>query len=208
MKRIRFIDILLVAVLIGTFLVMSKKDNNTTEKSIPEVIEKAAFAGGCFWCMEWPYESEEGVVDVISGYTGGDKKNPTYEEVSTGITGHVEAIEVTYDPSKISYQKLLDIFWRQINPTDPFGQFGDRGSQYKTVIFYHNEEQKKLAEESKRALDESGKFDKPIATEIRPASEFYKAEEYHQDYYDKNSVHYNMYKKGSGREDFIKKVWK
>lgn len=187
---------------------MSKKDNNTTEKTIPEITEKAAFAGGCFWCMEWPYESEEGVVDVISGYTGGDKKNPTYEEVSTGITGHVEAIEVTYDPSKISYQKLLDIFWRQINPTDPFGQFGDRGSQYKTVIFYHNEEQKKLAEESKRVLDESGKFDKPIATEIRPAEEFYKAEEYHQDYYSKNAIHYNMYKKGSGREDFIKKVWK
>ncbi len=186
---------------------MSKKEN-ITEKNISETVEKATFAGGCFWCMEWPYEAKEGVVDVIAGYTGGDKENPTYEEVSRGTTGHVEAVLVTYDPTKVTYQELLDIFWRQINPPDPFGQFGDRGSQYKTVIFYHNEEQKKLAEESKRALDESGKFDKPIATEIRPASEFYKAEEYHQDYFDKNSVHYNMYKKGSGREDFIKKVWK
>jgi len=128
-----------------------------------EKLEKATFAGGCFWCMEPPFEALQGVSEVISGYTGGHKENPTYEEVSSGKTGHMEAVQVTYDPSKISYKELLDVFWRQIDPTDASGQFADKGSQYKTAIFYHSEEQRRLAEESRRKLEESGKFEKPIA---------------------------------------------
>jgi methionine-S-sulfoxide reductase len=147
--------------------------------------EEATFAGGCFWCMEHPFEKLEGVSEVVSGYTGGRKKNPTYREVSAGATFHFESIQITYDPSKISYSKLLDLFWRQIDPTDPDGQFADRGLQYRTAIFYHNEEQKRLAEKSKEQLDKSGRYDEQIVTEITEATSFYQAEEYHQDYYKK-----------------------
>lgn len=168
-------------------------------------MEKATFAGGCFWCIEEPFEKLDGIAEVISGYTGGHKENPTYEEVSSGSTGHMEAVQITYDPSKITYKELLNVFWRQIDPTDESGQFADRGSQYKTAIFYHTEEQRHLAEESKKELEESGKFERPIATEILKASTFYKAEDYHQDYYKRCPVEYNTYKKGSGRSDFIKK---
>ncbi len=170
--------------------------------------ERATFAGGCFWCMEKPFEHLKGVKEVISGYTGGDKKNPTYEEVSSGNTGHREAVQVIYDPKEVSYQELLEVFWRQIDPTDPGGQFVDRGSQYTTAIFYHNPEQKKLAEESKRILEESGIFKRPIVTEILPATEFYPAEEYHQDYYKKNPYRYRIYRFGSGRDRFLESVWK
>jgi len=170
-------------------------------------MEKATFAGGCFWCMEAPFEKLHGVIDVVSGYMGGTTENPTYEEVSSGTTGHVEAIQVTYDPSQISYRELLDVFWSQIDPTDAGGQFTDRGSQYKTVIFYHNEDQKNLAEASKNELSSSGRFDKPIATDIRKASEFYVAEDYHQNYYKACPLKYNLYKMGSGRNSFIKKTW-
>ena len=170
-------------------------------------LEKATFAGGCFWCMEPPFEKLEGVTQVISGYTGGHKENPTYKEVSSGKTGHVEAVQVTYDPLKITYKDLLDVFWRQIDPTDAGGQFADKGSQYKTAIFYHNEEQRLLAEESIRELEESGKFEKPIVTKILKASTFYEAEDYHQDYYKKCSVKYDAYKKGSGRDKFIREKW-
>ncbi|RMG69861.1 MAG: peptide-methionine (S)-S-oxide reductase, partial [Nitrospirae bacterium] len=170
--------------------------------------EKATFAGGCFWCMEKPFEQLKGVVEVVSGYTGGEKKNPTYEEVSSGTTGHREAVQVIYDPKVISYQELLEVFWRQIDPTDPDGQFVDRGSQYTTAIFYHNPEQKRLAEESKRILSESGIFKKPIVTEILPASEFYPAEGYHQDYYKKNPYRYRIYRFGSGRDRFLDAIWK
>jgi len=170
-------------------------------------LEKATFAGGCFWCMEPPFEKLEGVTQVISGYTGGHKENPTYKEVSSGKTGHVEAVQVTYDPLKITYKDLLDVFWRQIDPTDAGGQFADKGSQYKTAIFYHNEEQRLLAEESRRELEESGKFEKPIVTKILKASTFYEAEDYHQDYYKKCSVKYDAYKKGSGRDKFIREKW-
>ena len=170
-------------------------------------LEIATFAGGCFWCMEPAFHEKEGVVDVVSGYAGGKEENPTYEEVSSGKTGHLEAINVTYDPSKISYKELLDIFWRQINPTDADGQFADRGPQYKTAIFYHGEEQKNLAEQSKKKLGKSGKFKNPIATKVIPFSTFYKAEEYHQDYYKRRILDYKAYKKGSGREDFIKENW-
>jgi peptide methionine sulfoxide reductase msrA/msrB len=170
-------------------------------------LDTATFAGGCFWCMEPPFEKLEGVKEVISGYTGGKKENPTYEEVSSGTTGHVESIQITYDPTKITYAKLLDVFWRQINPTDAGGQFADRGSQYRSIIFYHDDEQKKLAEKSKEELQKSGRFQKPIVTEIVPASRFYPAEEYHQDYYKKNPVNYKRYRNGSGREQFLENTW-
>lgn len=169
--------------------------------------EKATFAGGCFWCMEPPFEKLDGVIEVISGYTGGTKENPSYEEVSSGTTGHVEAIQIIYDPSKITYGELIEVFWTQIDPTDSGGQFVDRGSQYTTAIFYHSEEQKHLAEKSKQALEKSGRFDKPIVTEIRPYSKFYKAEDYHQDFHDKNSIRYKTYRFFSGRDRFIEETW-
>ncbi len=170
-------------------------------------IETATFAGGCFWCMEPPFEKLEGVKEVISGYTGGRKVNPTYEEVSAGMTGHAEAIKITYDPEKVSYQKLLDTFWRQIDPTDAGGSFVDRGSQYRSAIFYHNEEQRRLAEQSRAELGKSGLFSKPVVTEIVKAGVFYQAEEYHQDYYKKNPIRYKYYRYNSGRDQFIKKNW-
>jgi len=171
-------------------------------------LEKATFAGGCFWCIEAPFEKVDGVKSVISGYTGGHKQNPAYEEVGAGTSGHLESVQISFDPAKVSYQKLLDIFWRQFDPTDAGGSFYDRGSQYTSAIFYHNEQQKKLAEASKKALAESGRFDKPIVTVIRPATTFYPAEEYHQDYYKKNPEHYKRYRQGSGRDHFIKEHWR
>ncbi len=168
-------------------------------------LAKATFAGGCFWCMQPPFEKLGGVVEVISGYTGGSSKNPTYEDYAQ--EGHIEAIQITYDPSKISYSQLLDVFWRQIDPTDPGGQFVDRGPHYRSAIFFHDEEQKKGAEKSKEELGKSGKFDKPIVTEIIPASVFYKAEDYHQDYYKKNPLRYKFYRFNSGRDQYLDKVW-
>ena len=167
----------------------------------------ATFAGGCFWCMEPPFEKLEGVAEVISGYTGGRIKDPTYAQVSSGMTKHLEAVQIRYDQTKITYEDLLDVFWRQIDPTDDGGQFADRGLQYRTAIFYHDDDQRDLALESRNALEDSGKFDAPIATEIRKAGPFYAAEEYHQDYYEKNSGHYKLYRRGSGREGFIEQTW-
>ncbi|OGC05237.1 peptide-methionine (S)-S-oxide reductase [candidate division WOR-1 bacterium RIFOXYA12_FULL_43_27] len=164
----------------------------------------AIFAGGCFWCMEPPFEVLDGVLEVNSGYTGGEKSLPSYEEVSSGKTGHFEAVEIVYDPSKISYWKLLEVFWGQIDPTDSEGQFADKGSQYKTAIFYLDEKQKELAEKSKEELSKSGRFDKPIATKILPFKSFFPAEQYHQDYYKKNPEAYNTYKILSGRAKLIK----
>jgi len=169
--------------------------------------DTATFAGGCFWCMEPPFESLDGVVNVTAGYTGGKEENPTYESVSSGTTGHYEAIQITYDPEKISYKQLLDVYWRQIDPTDTGGQFSDRGTQYRTAIFYHTDKQRELAEKSKRSLENSGKFDKPVATQILPYTEFYAAEDYHQDYYRSMPDRYAYYKQGSGREDYLKKTW-
>lgn len=168
---------------------------------------KATFAGGCFWCMEPPFDKLDGVVSTISGYSGGHKMNPTYEEVTTGTTGHTEALQVTYDPEKVSYEKLLDVFWRHINPADADGQFVDRGSQYRPAIFYHNEEQKRFAEQSRDALEASGRFSSPIVTEIVPLEKFYPAEQYHQDYYQKSPVRYQLYRYNSGRDQFLKKTW-
>jgi len=167
----------------------------------------ATFAGGCFWCMVGPFEAEPGVKNVVSGYTGGLVEAPTYEQINTGVTGHFEAVQITYDPTVISYSQLLDIFWRQIDPTDPEGQFADRGPEYRTAIFFHSEDQRVSAENSKQALQDSGKFTKPVATLILPAKEFYPAEEYHQDYHRKNYLRYRMYRNGSGREDFLKQTW-
>ncbi|MGE5831902.1 MAG: peptide-methionine (S)-S-oxide reductase MsrA, partial [Methanomicrobiales archaeon] len=170
-------------------------------------LKKATFAGGCFWCMQPPFRMIGGVIEVVSGYAGGTKENPTYEEVSSGKTGHLEAVQVTYDPARVSYDTLLDTFWKQIDPTDPGGQFADRGSQYRTAIFYHDEEQKRLAEASKKRLEASGKFPAAVATEIRPFTNFYPAEEYHQDYDRKNPDRYHQYKVLSGRDRFIEKTW-
>lgn len=173
----------------------------------PNHTELATFAGGCFWCMVSPFEDLPGIKKVRSGYTGGHKENPTYEEVCSDTTGHVEAVQITFDPYVFPYEKLLELFWQQINPTDAGGQFHDRGESYQTAIFYHNEEQRLKAEASKKALADSGRFDQPIVTPIVPATVFYEAEEYHQDYHKKNPGHYKRYRKGSGREDFIENHW-
>ncbi len=172
-----------------------------------KALPQAVFAGGCFWCTQADFEKVDGVVKVVAGYTGGRKENPTYEEVSSGRTGHVEAVEVFYDPKRVSYKELLDFFWRHVDPTDSGGQFVDRGSQYKSVIFYNDQEQKRLAEESKRELERSGRFDRPVVTEIVKASTFYPAEEYHQDYYEKNPRRYKFYRFHSGRDQFLEKIW-
>jgi len=169
--------------------------------------EKATFAGGCFWCMEPAFDHLEGVTSVTMGYTGGQTKNPTYEQVSSGVTGHTESIEVLYDPAKIGYGKLLDVFWHNIDPTVENRQFCDVGRQYRTAIFYHDEEQRKLAEESRRVLEESARFAGRIRTEITPASEFYKAEEYHQKYYEKNPIRYKFYRYNCGRDKRLKDLW-
>ena len=167
----------------------------------------ATFAGGCFWCMFKPFSNYDGVEKIIAGYTGGIAENPTYEEVCSESTGHLEAIQIVYDDTLVRYEDLLDIFWKQIDPTDEGGQFNDRGNRYKTAIFYHDENQKKLAIESKEALEKSNLFEDPIMTEILPAEKFYIVEEYHQDYYKKEPIHYELYFRGSGRYDFIKNNW-
>jgi len=198
--------------LVGGAWIYSKNGEETvmvTETSEDlEGLETATFAGGCFWCMEAGFEEAVGVVEAVSGYTGGSTENPTYEEVTTGRTGHYEAVRVYYDPEKIGYSELLEVFWRNVNPTDPDGQFADRGPQYKTAIFYQSEEQRMLAEESKKMLDESGRFQDPVVTEILPLGSFYRAEEYHQDYYRKQMARYQIYEKLSGREGFLDENWK
>jgi peptide methionine sulfoxide reductase msrA/msrB len=173
----------------------------------PQETQTAVFAGGCFWCTESDFEKVDGVVEVISGYTGGSKANPTYEQVSAGGSGHVEAVKVVYDPDRLTYAQLLQVFWRHVDPTDGGGQFVDRGSQYRSVIFYSSEEERNLAEASKQNLGASGRFGKPIATEILRLGEFYPAEEYHQDYYKKNPIRYRYYRGGSGRDQFLDRVW-
>lgn len=169
--------------------------------------EIATFAGGCFWCMEPPFDKLDGVISTTSGFTGGPEKNPSYEDVAYGRTGHAESVQVVYDPSKVSYEKLLEVFWHNIDPFQKEGQFCDRGKQYRTAIFYHGEKQKELAEKSKAALESSGKFGAPLVTEIVEASEFYPAEGYHQDYYLKNPTHYKMYRLGCGRDRRLNEIW-
>ena len=175
-----------------------------TEKKV----ELATFAGGCFWCMVQPFDTQPGIEKVVSGYIGGVTENPTYEEVRAGGTGHIEAVQITYDPTVFSYEKLVDLYWQQIDPTDADGQFGSRGTSYRTAIIYHHEEQRQVAERSKEALIESGRFEKPIVTEIVEATIFYPAEDYHQYYYKKEPQRYQSYQVGSGRKAFQERHWR
>jgi len=204
---------ILMSLLVSLIVVPGLASTATADKKDPKMeikqrtTAKAIFAGGCFWCMEPPFEKLDGVQSVVSGYIGGDKKNPTYKDVSGGMTGHAEAVEITYNPAKISYEQLLEVFWMNVDPTDARGQFVDRGSQYRTGIFFLDEEQKQLAEDSKERLGKSGRFDSPIVTEITAATTFYPAEDYHQDYYKDNSVDYSFYRYNSGRDQYLKKVW-
>lgn len=201
--------IFLALLLISGLLVLSVTGtaNGDADQAGGSGLAKATFAGGCFWCMEHPFDKLEGVVSTTAGYTGGHKKDPTYEEVSAGGTGHTEAVQVVYDPKKISYAQLLDVFWINIDPLTPNRQFCDGGSQYRSGIFYHNEEQKRLAEQSKKVLEDSKRFQQPIVTEINPTSEFYVAEDYHQDYYQKNPVRYHVYRFGCGRDKRLEELW-
>jgi peptide methionine sulfoxide reductase msrA/msrB len=201
MFRISMASLILLLVAAGC----SQAGTSPESASSNAKLETAIFAGGCFWCMTPPFEKLPGVVKVISGYTGGHTKNPTYEDYAEG--GHIEAVEVLYDPSKITYSQLLDVFWRQIDPTDGGGQFVDRGPQYRSAIFYLDDKQKELAEKSREDLSRSGRFKKPIVTEILKASVFYPAEGYHQDYYKKNPIRYEFYRYRSGRDQFLEKVW-
>lgn len=186
----KIFTITLLSILAASMLIVYPAKGGENQSSLARVaqnkgLEIATFAGGCFWCMEPSFEKLEGVKEVVSGYTGGIEKNPTYGQVSSGGTGHAEAVRIIYDPAKVTYSELLDAFWRQVNPTDPCDQFVDRGKQYKTAIFYHNDKQRRLAAKSRELLDKSGRFAKPIVTEIKEASEFHKAQKYHQDYYKK-----------------------
>ena len=175
--------------------------------TMDETTKIATFAGGCFWCMEPPFDKLDGVLSTVSGYTGGRTVDPTYAEVSSGVTGHAESLHVTYDPSRIGYEKLLDVFWRNIDPVARDRQFCDIGEQYRSAVFYHDDEQKRLAEASKRALEQSGRFEEPIATQIVAATAFYPAEEYHQDYYRKNPIRYRFYRYNCGRDRRLKELW-
>jgi peptide methionine sulfoxide reductase msrA/msrB len=203
--------LVLIAVFFGYQQVRSMDDKMEnpmdTKNKVVENARSAVFAGGCFWCTESDFEKIDGVIEAVSGYTGGRMENPTYKQVSAGGTGHIEAIKVVYDPAKISYSQLLDILWRHIDPTDAGGQFVDRGDQYRSAIFYASDEERQMAEASKKALAASGRFDRPIVTDILPLGTFYEAEDYHQDYYKKNSLRYKWYRSGSGRDKFLETTW-
>jgi peptide-methionine (S)-S-oxide reductase len=205
--------ILVAGALITLSLVFfSMRSNSTADTTkIPQPaqgrLEKATFAGGCFWCMEHPFDELPGVVSVTSGYTGGHKKNPTYEEVSAGGTGHAESVQILYDPSKISYEKLLSVYWHNIDPTVKDRQFCDSGHQYRSAIFYHTEEQRRMALKSREALQMNKPFLGEIVTEVTPATEFYPAEDYHQHYYKKNPIRYRFYRSSCGRDNRLKELW-
>lgn len=204
-----FVMMFLLSLILSMWGARSKDaEVNESDDAHDVVFEQATLAGGCFWCMEQPFQELDGVIKVVSGYTGGHTENPTYEEVCSGTTGYYEAVQIVYDPREITYKELLALFWRQIDPTDSGGQFVDRGSQYKTAIFFHNDEQRKSAEESKRELEKAGIYNKPIVTEIIAFSHFYEAEDCHQDYYKKCPLRYKTYKSGSGRDPYLKIVWK
>jgi len=207
MKTILYMTIGLVIALLAACVPAgnSSQDKPMSSDEAPTMTEKALFAGGCFWCMEKPFEKLDGVISVTSGYAGGTTKMPTYRDYAEGH--HIEVVQIVYDPQKITYAKLLDTFWQQINPTDDGGQFVDRGHAYISGIFYYNNMQKELAETSKQQLEQSKIFDKPIVTMITAAPEFWRAEEYHQDYYKKNPFRYGFYRRGSGRDTFLKKHW-
>ena len=188
------------------FLVLGMAGMAPEPQEAPD-LATATFAGGCFWCMEPPFDALDGVVSTTSGYTGGHLDNPSYEQVSSGGTGHTEAVEVVYDPAILSYEKLLEVFWVNIDPTDAKGQFCDRGSQYRSGIFYNSEEQRQLAEASKKKIDASGRLPKKVVTEVTEATTFYRAEEYHQDYYQRHAFRYKLYRRGCRRDHILEKLW-
>ncbi len=207
--KILLITIIAIAALLFGYLQVTGTDAPMTKKHtpVPQNAKTAVFAGGCFWCTESDFEKVDGVIRAVSGYTGGQLANPSYKQVSAGGTGHVESVKVIYDPDKISYRQLLQVFWQKVDPTDPGGQFVDRGKQYRSAIFFADEQQRRQAEASKQQLADSGIFNKPIVTEILPLKTFYPAEEYHQDYYKKNPIRYRWYRSGSGRDQFLEKTW-
>jgi peptide methionine sulfoxide reductase msrA/msrB len=192
-----------ILIIMGLIIMLAKQADGASANKL----ETATFAGGCFWCMEYPFEKRDGVVEVTSGYTGGWKENPAYNEVTSGKTGHIEAVQIKYDPALISFTELLDIYWMQIDPTDAGGQFVDRGSQYVTAVFFHTPEQKHQAEDSRKKLNDSGVFKKPVVTEIKPAGQFYPAEDYHQNYFRTSPANYLRYRRGSGRDRYLERVW-
>lgn len=198
---------LLGYVLGAAILLTSTFAARSTSYAADSQLAKATFAGGCFWCMEEVFEKVEGVVSVTSGYAGGQVTDPSYEQVSSGRTGHAESVEVVYDPGKVTYNTLLDVFWHNVDPITPNAQFCDHGTQYRSAILYHNEEQKRLAEKSKKAIEESNRFKEPIATQIVMASPFYPAEDYHQDFYKKNPIRYKFYKYNCGRAQRLEELW-
>ena len=200
---------IVMGIVLGCLMLMAAaaQAKDGIQGAIASGLERATFAGGCFWCMESPFDKLPGVVSVIAGYTGGQKQNPTYKEVSAGGTGHAEAVQILYDPEKIAYEKLLDVFWHNIDPTVTDRQFCDVGHQYRSAIFYHTKEQQRLAEQSKGALQKAKPFRDPIVTEIVSTGEFYPAEEYHQHYYKKNPLRYQYYRTGCGRDRRLKELW-
>ncbi len=197
----------LIFIFVIGILVVKDADVSNKESALFKKPERATFAGGCFWCMQPAFDKLKGVVSTTVGYTGGHTINPTYDDVSAGNTGHAEAIEIVFDPSQVTYEELLNVFWRNIDPTTPNRQFSDSGSQYRTAILYNNDEQKRTAELSKERLERTGRFDRPIVTEVIPANKFYPAEEYHQKYYQKNEARYKTYSSGSGRYEYLDKTW-
>jgi peptide methionine sulfoxide reductase msrA/msrB len=209
MMKFKLSAIFLVVVLLINCSNSKTRPQEESERlvSISGQTEIATLAGGCFWCVEAPFERYDGVIKAVSGYTGGSEVNPSYKEVSSGQTGHVEAVQIYFDPQIISYAEILDIYWKQFDPTDAGGSFADRGAQYESAIFYHSAKQKNVAEASRQRLDNSGKYDKKIVTPIKEFTSFYPAEDYHQDFYKKNPARYYSYKKGSGRSDFISWSW-
>jgi peptide-methionine (S)-S-oxide reductase len=205
MMRSRLVSMLAAAAALSVAAgALAQQESATMPKDGAAV---ATFAGGCFWCMEPPYDKLDGVLATISGYAGGTTVDPTYREVSSGGTGHAEVVQITYDPARVTYEQLLEVFWHNVDPLDAGGQFCDRGSQYRTGIFIHDEEQRRLAEASKQALTESGRFEQPIVTEIEEAGPFYPAEDYHQDYYEKNPVRYKFYRWNCGRDQRLAELW-
>ena len=192
---------------LGSLSLMGTADPAASSAEAPEGAARATFAGGCFWCMEPPFDKPDGVYSTTSGYAGGKVKNPSYRQVSAGVTGHAEAIQVVYDPERVTYEELLEVFWHNVDPLDGGGQFCDRGSQYRTAIFFEGDEQRRAAEASKQALTDSGRLPGPIVTEITPLEAFYPAEDYHQDFYKRNPVRYTSYRAGCGRDRRLKQLW-
>ncbi len=195
------------ALICGALALVSAEEQTSETPNAAPGLAKATFAGGCFWCMEPPFDKLDGVISTTSGYTGGQRRHPTYGEVSSGRTAHAEAVEVVYDPAKITYAQLLDVFWINIDPLTRNRQFCDRGAQYRTAIFFHDGEQERLARETKRRIEESGRFADPVVTQIVEAGEFWAAEDYHQNYYSKNPIRYKFYRFNCGRDRRLKKLW-